>query len=814
MSIKGDRAVKIKIIVGVGLLVVATGFYISYSQESNGVSSSVVTTSDPSVAPAQISDTVSQMLQDETVPRNLSVAPTEPVVAPEANQERLVTATQAAGVQEPETKQTIAPAITPTTMQIATPTDGGAVVTATGAASTVVTPEMEAAEISAQALPSDTLMPSMGVVTEAAGTTLPQQTLGAGAQPVPGAVGLRAETPAEMALPTAISETPLSPEVSPELSRQAPITRRPGALPERQGPTLEQVVAQAAQEKPLPIQAGLPGELADQLGAESPEEPEERVYRVEQPEVAPGVVDIEQELPAPSIEDDGMVFDEKAKRQAAESLVKHGIDYFNTHSMAQACHAFTHTKEFWRGELYLFLISYDGTIFAHGQQKDLLWKNLYELRDSFGTPVVQAIINGAKRGGGWVTYSWRNATKISYVQEVKKDGKLYAIGAGYYPHSKVDAVVTMVKGAVAFFNQTMKTGKRVEDAFSPLSYPIGRFVYGDLYLYALDFKGTNLAHGARPGLIGTNSWNYKDAQGRLVNQEIIQQLKMTDKGVWIEYVSGGARKRAYAEKVTDTKGNNYFIACGYYIDAGRKEVVDLVRKGYQFMKTHGVSAAAEEFSDIRRPAYRHGDLYLVVYDMNGKVIAHGGNPEFIGRNHYDDKDESGRHYVRELIQKGRDGGGWVDIKMKNSFQSVYVEKVELGIDSFIVTCGVYPVSKYETMELLAKAGLDYLEMGNPKDVFAEFVDKEGKFVRGDLSLFVFDTDGICYAYGDDNSLIWHNLINVTDDKGVAFVQQFINTVKQGANMVRYTLNGVEKIGYISSVQKDGKIFIVGSSYYR
>jgi signal transduction histidine kinase len=792
-----------KIIIGVALLIAlmgATGFYVSYSQESSGLSagpsSSAVSVPESDV-PVSVSSTISQMLQDETVPRSLSLA--EPIVGPVSSPaiatpaaSNLSAVSQAA---QGFASQTL-PAVVPTVQA-----DQAQAVAA--AKPTVVTPEMEAAEITAQALPSDILMPSVGAVTEPMGTGVVN-----GSMPRALPVGPAAAVPAQE-------------------------TASGTALQERQGPTLEQLVTQAAQEAPepvlVPVLAGAPGAQTTESGSQSnivsgvgPSQEQERVYgpvsspiySIEQQEVAPGVVDITQELPTPSIESDEMVFDEKAKRATVEQLVKQGVDYFNTHSMAQTCHAFTHTKEFMRGELYLFLFSYDGTTFAHGQQKDLLWKNLYDLRDSFGTPVVQTIINGAKRGGGWVTYSWRNATKISYVQEVKKDGKFYAIGTGYYPHSKVDAVVTMVKGAVAFFNQTMKSGKRVEDAFSPLSYPIGRFVYGDLYLYALDFKGTNLAHGARPGLIGTNSWNYKDAQGRLVNQEIIQQLKMTDKGVWIEYLSGGASKRAYAEKVTDTQGNHYFIACGYYIDAGRNEVVDLVRKGYQFMKIHGISAASEEFSDVRRSDYRHGDLYLVVYDTNGKIIAHGANPEFIGRNHYDDKDESGRHYVREFIQKGRDGGGWVDIKMKNSFQSVYVEKVELGIDSFIVTCGVYPVSKYETMELLAKSGVDYLEMGTPKDVFAEFVDKDGKFVRGDLSLFVFDSDGICYTYGDDNSLIWHNLLNVTDDKGVTFVQQFINTVKQGANMVRYTLNGVEKIGYISSVQKDGKVYVVGSSYYR
>ena len=31
---------------------------------------------------------------------------------------------------------------------------------------------------------------------------------------------------------------------------------------------------------------------------------------------------------------------------------------------------------------------------------------------------------------------------------------------------------------------------------------------------------------------------------------------------------------------------------------------------------------------------------------------------------WDEKDEDGRYYVRDLVQKAKDGGGWVDIKPK------------------------------------------------------------------------------------------------------------------------------------------------------
>ena len=56
---------------------------------------------------------------------------------------------------------------------------------------------------------------------------------------------------------------------------------------------------------------------------------------------------------------------------------------------------------------------------------------------------------------------------------------------------------------------------------------------GDVYLYAVDFSGQMMANGDRPGLIGTNVLNVKDAEGKFVNQEIINKLKNSTEGIWI-----------------------------------------------------------------------------------------------------------------------------------------------------------------------------------------------------------------------------------------------------------------------------------------
>jgi signal transduction histidine kinase len=522
-----------------------------------------------------------------------------------------------------------------------------------------------------------------------------------------------------------------------------------------------------------------------------------------------------EEVAAPIQPADKLVFDTDKKRKEVIDLVTRAIKELETQPLDIACNRFSHTKQFIHGDLYIFLFNIDGVCLAHGDDGYLIWQNLINLKDWVGTPVVQQIIKKAQTGGGWVTYGWNNSTKVAYVQMVQKEGKSYIIGSGYFPHSKEEAVVNLVKGGVALFNQVKKSKQPIYWAFSRMNYPTGPFVSGNLYLYALDFKGNIMAQADRPGLIGTNAWSYQDERGLFVNQEIIKKLEKTSEGegIWVEYISKRAPKKAYAEKVTDAKGTKYFIACGYYPDANRQATIDLVRKGYQFMKTSGKSSAIAEFSQRRSDEYRYGDLYLIVYDMKGKIIADGGNADNIGRNMYNVVDQDGSPYIQRILKRATKEGIWINAKIQGSFQSTYAQKIDLGISQFVITCNYYPVSKPETMMLLVQSGTSFLQANPREEAFAQFVKRDGRFRRGDLQLTVVDTEGLCYAYGDDVDLIWRNIFDIKDETGRPFIKMFINEVRQGPVVVKTKLNNAIKTNYVTSLDKDGKTYVISSGYY-
>lgn len=91
------------------------------------------------------------------------------------------------------------------------------------------------------------------------------------------------------------------------------------------------------------------------------------------------------------------------------------------------------------------------------------------------------------------------------------------------------------------------------------------------------------------------------------------------------------------------------------------------------------------FADFNNPngGFKDRDLYVYCYDMEGKAVAHGGNPGLIGKNLMDLTDSNGVQPVKESIHVVQTSGqGWVDYKWPNPItkkieaKSAYVRKAK------------------------------------------------------------------------------------------------------------------------------------------
>jgi cytochrome c len=117
----------------------------------------------------------------------------------------------------------------------------------------------------------------------------------------------------------------------------------------------------------------------------------------------------------------------------------------------------------------------------------------------------------------------------------------------------------------------------------------------------------------------------------------------------------------------------------------------MVKKAVAEIKAIGKEKAFAEISNPKGK-FIDRDLYVFVYDMNGKCVAHGFNQKMIGKDLIDMKDPDGKFYVKERVEISKTKGkGWQDYKFTNPLtkkvehKTAYIEKV----DDLIVGCGAY-----------------------------------------------------------------------------------------------------------------------------
>jgi signal transduction histidine kinase len=125
--------------------------------------------------------------------------------------------------------------------------------------------------------------------------------------------------------------------------------------------------------------------------------------------------------------------------------------------------------------------------------------------------------------------------------------------------------------------------------------------------------------------------------------------------------------------------------------ATKDEAVAMVNKAVAYIKAQGPEKAYAEISD-RKGQFVDRDLYVVVYQLDGKVLAHGGNAKFVGKDMKDATDVDGKYYVKERIELAqKQPTFWQDYKFKDPVtnkiepKQMYCER----LDNTAVCGGIY-----------------------------------------------------------------------------------------------------------------------------
>lgn len=121
------------------------------------------------------------------------------------------------------------------------------------------------------------------------------------------------------------------------------------------------------------------------------------------------------------------------------------------------------------------------------------------------------------------------------------------------------------------------------------------------------------------------------------------------------------------------------------------EAEAMVKKAVAYVKANGPEKSYDEFTNGK--SFKDRDLYIIVYDLNGKNLAQGANPKLVGKDLINLKDPDGKPIIQMFVDlaKGK-GKGWVEgykflnpVSQKMEGKAMYLERV----GDTLVGCGIY-----------------------------------------------------------------------------------------------------------------------------
>lgn len=264
--------------------------------------------------------------------------------------------------------------------------------------------------------------------------------------------------------------------------------------------------------------------------------------------------------------------------EAMVAFVEKAYEYAKVHGKEAALAEFNNQSGlFVQGELYIFAYDLQANTLALPFQPQLVGTNRWNLTDPAGNLPLPDNIRAAQSGGGFSHFIYQDPSdnntlkpKLTYAMLVDKD---WIIGSGIYNANEEDPFVrtgedprlrenltSFVKEAVAY---ARKNGKAA--ALREFNDRNGSFVLGDLYVFALDYNGTNLALPFRPENVGTDRSGVQDSFG--VNYTRVQSLIAQQGGGFIFYRYPNPAhnmttesKMSYVAPVDDT----WYLGAGIY----------------------------------------------------------------------------------------------------------------------------------------------------------------------------------------------------------------------------------------------------------
>lgn len=125
--------------------------------------------------------------------------------------------------------------------------------------------------------------------------------------------------------------------------------------------------------------------------------------------------------------------------------------------------------------------------------------------------------------------------------------------------SNANEAKEMVEKAAAYYQANGK-----EKALKEFNNPKGQFVKGELYVFVYDMGGTIIAHPVNQKLVGVNSLETPDVDGKMWRKEGMDLVKKSGAG-WVDYKYKNPQSGKIEQKTSYLKKTgDIVLGCGAY----------------------------------------------------------------------------------------------------------------------------------------------------------------------------------------------------------------------------------------------------------
>lgn len=231
--------------------------------------------------------------------------------------------------------------------------------------------------------------------------------------------------------------------------------------------------------------------------------------------------------------------------------------------------------EWFEGDRYIFIYDLDGTNVFHAVEKGFQGRNLIDIEDINGRPILKLFINIAENKDkpyGWVHYYWVEPGRIcpmwksAYVVRAEDpSGKPYVLGSGLYNmKTEPQFVVDAVDSAVELIESE---GEAAFDAFRSTS---SEYDLADSFIFVISMNGIAIVDPGYPTIAGRDLLDYTDAVGKYMVRDMIEALE-TEDSAWVMFMERKANepkpstKLAYVRKA-DLEDKTIIVGSSLFLE--------------------------------------------------------------------------------------------------------------------------------------------------------------------------------------------------------------------------------------------------------